>query len=432
MTEISRKTDSRIHQERAALIGVQTPRQIWDNLEELNRLADTAGAKVCFKLTQKRHHQDIKTYLGRGKVEELAQGIKDHDIDTVIVDDDLSPGQVKNLEKALCLKVVDRTELILDIFATHARTRQSKIQVELAQLQYASTRLKRLWTHLERQEGVGGIATRGPGEKQLEMDRRLISRRLRDLKRQLLEVERQAKRSRQSRRGLFRVSIVGYTNAGKSTLMRALTGEKVVVQDKLFATLDTLTRNMDSRWPPVLLSDTVGFIRKLPRHLLDSFRSTLSEVVESDLIVELVDASDEDYGSRQEVVDRILHSIGTKKVPKVRVYNKIDKLPRDKYDQLIAAQKSHIFVSAYSGKGIEEFRDYLHQMARKEACPVSVEVAASEGAWVADLKKWDHEGSGRWLGDKLHMNLFLPESEVVRYQGVKQITLEKKTEFSEF
>jgi GTP-binding protein HflX len=420
-----REVGGGVHHERAALIGVQNPRQSWDELQELKRLARTAGAEVCFTHTQKRPRCDVKTYLGKGKIEELLEKIQSEHIDTVIVDDDLSPSQVKNLEKTLCVKVVDRTELILDIFATHARTRQSRIQVELAQLEYSSTRLQRLWTHLERQEGAGGIATRGPGEKQLEMDRRVISRRIRDLKRQLVEVRRQGQRSRQRRQGFFRVSLVGYTNAGKSSLMRALTGEDVLVKDKLFSTLDTTTRSLDSIWPPVLLSDTVGFIRKLPRHLLSSFHSTLSEVIEADLVVEVVDLSDENYLQRQKVVRQILDSIGASKVPKIRVYNKIDNLAPDKYDRLIGAEEGSRYLSAKSGKGVEAFRDFLHNLARKEACPVLVQVDASAGAWVADLKKWDRAQTGKWRGEKLEMKLFLPESEVLKYEGVADIRVDR-------
>ncbi len=261
-----------------------------DPLEELEGLAQTVGARVVGRLTQRREIPDKATYVGKGKLDELGQLVVASGADVVIFDNDLAPGQTRNLEQALDVKVLDRTELILDIFANRAQTHEARLAVELAQLEYSLPRLKRMWTHLERIEG--GIGMRGPGEKQLEVDRRLVERRIRDLKRDLTAIQQRKERTVAARRDFKTVSLVGYTNAGKSTLMNAMTDAEVLVQDKLFATLDTRTRRWQlPGWGPVLLSDTVGFIRNLPHTLIASFKATLEESRQANLLLHVADAS---------------------------------------------------------------------------------------------------------------------------------------------
>ena len=260
-------------------------------LEELEGLAEAAGTRVVGKLTQRREAPDATTYLGKGKVEELAALAHAEMADVIIFDNDLSPGQTRNLEKATGLKVLDRTELILDIFASRAQTHEARLAVELAQLEYPMPRLKRMWTHLSRQ-GQGGVGLRGPGEKQLEVDRRLAEKRISDLRKQLRAIEHRRQREVAARRTQMTVSLVGYTNAGKSTLLNALTGADVFTKDLLFATLDTRTRRWQlPGWGPVLLSDTVGFIRDLPHHLIASFQATLEEARQANLLLHVADAS---------------------------------------------------------------------------------------------------------------------------------------------
>ncbi|MGI9457350.1 MAG: GTPase HflX, partial [Aeoliella sp.] len=265
-------------------------RRTEEPLEELAGLAETAGAEVVARLTQRRESPDKTTYLGKGKLDQLGQLSKATDADVVIFDNDLSPAQIRNLEQAVGIKVLDRTELILDIFSTRAQTRVARLAVELAQLEYALPRLKRMWTHLSRMKM--GVGMRGPGEKQLETDRRLVEKRIVDLRRDLEKIHRRKEREVDGRRDHMTVSLVGYTNTGKSTLMNALTDAGVVAQDKLFATLDTRTRRWSlPGWGPVLLSDTVGFIRDLPHRLIASFKATLEESHQADLLLHVADAS---------------------------------------------------------------------------------------------------------------------------------------------
>ncbi|MEK6248107.1 MAG: GTPase HflX, partial [Planctomycetales bacterium] len=281
-----------VRSEAAVLVGVLLPSRTYhgDPLDELDGLAQTVGARTVGRLTQRRERPDATTYLGKGKLEELSTKVAAVEADVVLFDNDLSPGQTRNLEKATGVKVLDRTELILDIFANRAQTHEARLAVELAQLQYSLPRLKRLWTHLSRIEG--GIGMRGPGEKQLEVDRRLVEKRIRDLKRDLTVIQQRKERTVASRSGHMTVSLVGYTNAGKSTLMNRLTDADVLTQDKLFATLDTRTRRWQlPGWGPVLLSDTVGFIRDLPHELIASFKATLEESRQANLLLHVADAS---------------------------------------------------------------------------------------------------------------------------------------------
>src|SRR2546421_9081141 len=317
-----------VHRERAFLVSVALPDRPWistDPLEELTGLATTAGATIVGGLIQRRQHVIPATYIGKGKLEELQQQVEATDADVVIFDNDLSPGQIRNLEKATQVKVLDRSELILDIFATRARTLEARLQVELAQLEYALPRLRKMWTHLSRY--TGGIGLRGPGETQLEEDRRLVAHRIRDLKQRLVEVQARKEREVRSRREEHTVSLVGYTNAGKSTLMNALTGAGVYVEDKLFSTLDTRTRQWHIKdWGRVLLSDTVGFIRDLPHHLVASFKATLEEARQARLLLHVVDASNPAAEQHIAAVNGVLRELGCVDKPTLLLRKKVDRL----------------------------------------------------------------------------------------------------------
>src|SRR5579864_489148 len=306
-----------VHLERAVLVSVALPSRPWlgdDPLDELRGLAQTAGAVVVGELLQRRDSIIPGTYIGKGKLQELQQLVEAEDADVVIFDNDLSPGQVRNLEKATKAKVIDRSELILDIFASRARTVESRLQVELAQLEYALPRLRKMWTHLSRYKG--GIGLRGPGETQLEEDRRLVSHKIRDLKERLATVQLRKQREVRTRNEEHTVSLVGYTNAGKSTLMNRLTGSDVVARDQLFSTLDTRTRQWRlADWGRVLLSDTVGFIRDLPHHLIASFRATLEEARQARLLLHVVDASNPHAEEHIRAVNQVLAELGCKDKP---------------------------------------------------------------------------------------------------------------------
>ena len=339
------------------------------SLEELARLAETAGARVQAAVLARRDALRPATFVGRGKLEELKARAGETDADLVIFDDDLTPAQVRNLEKAVGLKVVDRSELILDIFARRARTRESRLQVELAQLQYMLPRLTGLWKHLERQ--AGGIGTRGPGETQLETDRRIVRERVARLKSALQGVERERETQRARRRHAFRVALVGYTNAGKSTLFNALTRAGVFVENRLFATLDSTTRQLVSPTRDVvLLTDTVGFIRKLPHHLVASFHSTLVEAIEADLLLHVTDAADPDFRRHIAAVDQVLDEILVEpRPPRVMVFNKSDQLTTDQASALRVEFPDCVVVSALSKAGLDGIREELFQRSAHRARP---------------------------------------------------------------
>ena len=349
--------------ERALLVGVLTPdttqADLDDGLDELEQLALTAGATVTDRVTQALPKLNAATYIGKGKVEELKQLVDRREADVVIFDEDLSPVQLRNLEKALGCKLVDRSGLILDIFARRAKTAIAKAQVELAQLDYLKTRLTRQWTHLSRQKG--GIGMRGPGETQIETDRRLIGRRMAVLTEQLDKIDRQRQTQRKGRSDQTRVALVGYTNAGKSTLMNALSGAGVFAENRLFATLDATTRTvyLDSN-KPVLLSDTVGFIRKLPHKLIESFKSTLDETRESDVLLHVVDASHPNFEEHIRVVNSTLRELGADDKPTLMVFNKVDVLEERGVIQALKAEyEQAVFVSALRGIGIERLKAAL-------------------------------------------------------------------------
>src|SRR5437660_9465593 len=324
-------------------------------LDELRELATTAGARIIGEVIQRRDRPDPATFIGKGKVEELREDVLVEGVDVVIFEDELSPSQAKNLEEALDTKVVDRTGLILDIFARRARTKEGKLQVELAQLEY---RLKRLAGYREYLSRLGGgIGTRGPGETKLEMDRRQVRHRISTLKRDIEQIRkhRQLHRQRRRREQLPLVSLVGYTNAGKSTLFRALSKENTLVSSRLFSTLDTLIRRIQLRQNlPILVSDTVGFIRKLPHQLVSAFRATLEEVVEADLILHVLDASDPDREEKHEVVLNVLEKIGAGNHPMLTVFNKMDLVPDSE-----RGVSDAIYVSAVTGEGLDSLVDEI-------------------------------------------------------------------------
>ena len=323
-------------EENAILVGLvhkdQTETQVHEYLDELAFLAETAGAKAVKRFTQKLPHPDSRTFVGKGKLEEIKQFIIfKGNIHIVIFDDELTGSQIQNIEKELNIKTIDRSDLILDIFASRAKTAQAKTQVELAQYQYILPRLKGMWKHLERQGG--GVGTRGPGETEIETDRRIVKDKISLLRKRLLEIDKQAFTQRKDRGEFIRVALVGYTNVGKSTLMNLLSKSEVFAENKLFATLDTTTRKVVFEQTPFLLSDTVGFIRKLPHHLVESFKSTLDEVREADVLLHVVDISHPQYEEQLTVVNTTLAELGAADKPVVTIFNKMDKYEAQTFDE---------------------------------------------------------------------------------------------------
>jgi GTPase len=322
-------------EQKTVLVGVITPdqteKQLNEYLDELAFLATTAGVTAVKRYTQKLAHPDSKTFVGKGKLEEIKNYLLNHkDIDLVVFDE-LTGSQIQNIEKELAVKTIDRSDLILDIFASRAKTAQAKTQVELAQYQYILPRLKGMWKHLERQGG--GVGTRGPGETEIETDRRIVKNKIGVLRKRLAEYEKQAFTQRKDRGEFIRVSLVGYTNVGKSTLMTLLSKSDVFAENKLFATLDTTTRKVVFEQTPFLLSDTVGFIRKLPHHLVESFKSTLDEVREADILLHVVDISHPQFEDQLKVVNKTLADIGAADKPTITIFNKMDKYEAETFDQ---------------------------------------------------------------------------------------------------
>lgn len=310
----------------------QTEQQVNEYLDELSFLAETAGATAVKRFTQKLQHPDSRTFVGKGKLEEIRQYIQRRgDIGIVVFDDELTGSQIINIEKELGVKTIDRSDLILDIFARRAKTAQAKTQVELAQYQYLLPRLKGMWKHLERQGG--GIGTRGPGETEIETDRRIVKDKITLLRKRLSEIDKQSFTQRKERGEFIRVALVGYTNVGKSTLMNLLSKSEVFAENKLFATLDTTTRKVVFEQTPFLLSDTVGFIRKLPHHLVESFKSTLDEVREADILLHVVDISHSHYEDQWNVVNKTLAELGCAEKPTITIFNKLDKYEQEAFDE---------------------------------------------------------------------------------------------------
>lgn len=409
-----------VHLERAFLVGVALPERPFvgeDPLEELTGLTTTAGAVIVGSMVQRRQTIDPAHYIGKGKLKELQEQVTATDADVVIFDNDLSPPQIRNLEKATEIKVLDRSELILDIFATRARSAEARLQVELAQLEYALPRLRKMWTHLSRI--TGGIGLRGPGETQLEVDRRLVDHRIRDLKHRLTEVQARKEREVRSRREEHTVSLVGYTNAGKSTLMNRLTGAGVYVEDKLFSTLDTRTRQWHLKdWGRVLLSDTVGFIRDLPHHLIASFKATLEEARQARLLLHVVDASNAAAEQQIQSVNTVLQELDCADKPTLLVLNKVDRLlDRSYLDVLMSQHPRSVAVSAATGQGIEELRDAVIQSLSADFADAEIETDASNGKVLSYLGAHAEIYRQEFRDNRVVIRCFLPRHLLHHIQG---------------
>ena len=370
---------------KAVLIGLinkeQTEHLVNEYMDELAFLAETAGAKAVKRFTQRLPHPDSRTFIGKGKLEEIKKYIKGKDVELAIFDDELSGSQITNIEKELQVKTIDRSDLILDIFAARAKTAQAKVQVELAQYQYILPRLKGMWKHLERLGG--GIGTRGPGETEIETDRRIAREKISLLRKRLTEIDKQAFTQRKDRGEFIRVALVGYTNVGKSTIMNLLSKSDVFAENKLFATLDTTTRKVVFGHSPFLLSDTVGFIRKLPHHLIESFKSTLDEVREADILLHVVDISHPQYEEQFAVVNKTLAELGCLEKPTITIFNKMDMYEKNTFDQWLEEDVKEdilrelkerwqketngncVFISATQKQNIDELKQTILNKVRE-------------------------------------------------------------------
>lgn len=381
---IERKKDN-YKEERAVLVGViqeeQTEPQVQEYLDELAFLAETAGATAVKRFIQKLPHPDSRTFVRKGKLQEISDYVRSKDIDLIIFDDELSGAQIGNIEKETGVKTIDRSDLILDIFASRAKTAQAKAQVELAQYQYILPRLRGMWKHLERLGG--GIGTRGPGETEIETDRRIVRDKISLLRKRLAEIDKQAFTQRKDRGEFIRVALVGYTNVGKSTIMNLLSKSEVFAENKLFATLDTTTRKIVYENTPFLLSDTVGFIRKLPHHLVESFKSTLDEVREADILLHVVDISHPNYEDQIGVVNKTLQELGSFEKPTLTIFNKMDRYEKQTFDEWLSEETRHdilrdlearwqretnghaIFISAIERTNIDSLRTRILDKVRE-------------------------------------------------------------------
>lgn len=406
-----RERSEKTEDERAILVSVLLPGQVYedDPLNELEGLATTSGAIVVGGMTQRRETPSPNAYLGSGKVEELAILVDHFKADVVIFDNDLAPNQTRNLEKAIGVKVLDRTELILDIFSTHAQTYESRLAVELAQLEYSLPRLKRMWTHLSRMKM--GVGMRGPGEKQLETDRRLVEKRIHDLKTELSEFERRKERQVASRRDRMTVSLVGYTNAGKSTLMNNLTDAQVLAEDKLFATLDTRTRRWQlPNWGPVLLSDTVGFIRNLPHRLIASFKATLEEANQADLLIHVCDGSNPAVRDQISSVYEVLKELGIEEKDTLLAINKTDVQGSDVYVQSVLNRYPNaIPISAFTSEGLDSFALAVSDALSRSFKEVDIETGVDNGRMIAYCSAHGDVLSSSYSDDKVTIHCRMPQ-----------------------
>jgi GTPase len=405
--------------ERAVLVRVITSERLFieEPLAELRGLATTAGTAIVGELSQRRTVPDCTTYLGHGKVAELKQLVASAKADVVIFDNDLNPAQTRNLEKELEVKVIDRTELILDIFASNARTHEARLAVELAQLEYSLPRLKRLWTHLSRIKS--GVGMRGPGEKQLEVDRRLVEKRIADLRSDLRAIEARRERQVAARHDHMTVSLVGYTNAGKSTLMNALTQADVLVADKLFATLDTRTRRWQlPNWGPVLLSDTVGFIRDLPHRLIASFKATLEESRQADLLLHVADASNPAVCDQISAVYLVLQEIGIQEKDTLLILNKIDQLPSPSHgNSLLNRYPAAIPISAKKRLGFEQLSYRVSDALSSTFRDIDVETRLDNGRLMAYLAAHGEVLSQRFDDQRVIVHCRIPQKYLGRIAG---------------
>ena len=411
-----------VGQEKALLVGVIQPGMteslIHEHLDELELLAETAGAKIAGRITQRVSKINPATFIGKGKAEELLNQAKELDVRLIVFDDELSPGQIKNYHKiSENVKVLDRSGLILDIFQKHAKTKEARTQVDLAYMEYLLPRLTRQWTHLERQ--MGGIGTRaGMGETQIEIDRRLIRTRISKLKKELIRIEKERDTQSYRRQSEFRVSLVGYTNAGKSTLFKALTGSDVYIQDQLFATLDTTVRQLQiDESHPILLSDTVGFIRKLPHNLVASFKSTLKEVLEADLILVMLDISSSQIEDHFQTIENVLKEMGAQEIPQILVLNKVDLISdRNMIEKRQREFPNSVTVSAQQHLRLSELRSRIIGKMEENFQTIDLEFSYDQGKTIAhaqegvEVLKREYEENGvklRIRGSQSRINQIL-------------------------
>ena len=412
--------------EKCFLIGVasnlQARETIEENLEELSSLANTAGAVVIDKIIQDRKSLDPAYFIGRGKAEEIAQRIEFEEIDLVIFDDELTPAQINNLEKLISVKVIDRSALILDIFAEHARSRESRTQVELAQLNYLLPRLTRHWSHLSRQ--VGGIGTKGPGETQLETDRRLVRTRIANLTRTLEQIKKQKTTQRKKSNDFIKLAIVGYTNAGKSTLMNALTNADTLVDDKLFVTLDTTTRKLDINGGiNVLLSDTVGFIRKLPHHLIASFQSTLSQTIEADILLLVVDLSSSNFEEHIEIVKELLKELNIDDKPFFIIFNKVDKVNMNGLiQQANSKYPNAIFISAKKNIRLERVKSKIIELLKDKFIEKEIEINYDKSSIINQINELSFIINRNFLEDKIQLLVRVAKENEKKLNSITETT----------
>ena len=405
--------NSDIDKEKVLLVGIyglsSEKYQAEEHLEELALLTDTAGGIPVAKVLQQRNRPDVSSYVGKGKLTELKGQMSALGAKTIIFDDDLSPTQIRNVEKVTDAKVLDRSALILDIFASRAQTAAAKTQVELAQLQYLLPRLTRYWTHLSRQSG--GIGTKGPGETQIETDRRIIGQRIGVLKSKLEKLDKQRTTQRKSRDQMTRVSLVGYTNAGKSTLMNALTDSGVFAENRLFATLDSTVRRHQLRTHEILLSDTVGFIRKLPHHLVQSFKSTLDEVREADLLIHLVDGSSTMVHEYIEVVQQTLKELKSNNKQTLLVFSKVDRMDDEQHEMLRGEYPNALYISAIRGIGLSELEEAIEQEIESNYIQVDLDIPIQAYKAVAFIHEHAHVENEKYTGEFVHITCRIDEKD---------------------
>ena len=405
--------NSDIEKEKVLLVGIYSLSsekfQAQEHLEELALLTYSAGGIPVAKILQQRNRPDVNSYVGKGKLNEINGQINALGVKTIIFDDDLSPTQIRNVEKVTNAKVLDRSALILDIFASRAQTAATKTQVELAQLQYLLPRLTRYWTHLSRQSG--GIGTKGPGETQIETDRRIISQRIGVLKSKLEKLDKQRTTQRKSRDQMTRVSLVGYTNAGKSTLMNALTNSCVFAENQLFATLDSTVRRHQLKSQEILLSDTVGFIRKLPHHLVQSFKSTLDEVREADLLIHLVDGSSKMVHEYIEVVQQTLKELKSNKKQTLLVFNKVDRIDDEQHEMLRAEYPSALHISSVRGIGLSQLEEAIEQKIESKYRQVDLDIPIQAYRAVAFIHQRANVKNEKYTGEYVHISCRIDEKD---------------------
>ncbi|WP_315853137.1 GTPase HflX [Bythopirellula goksoeyrii] len=394
-----------------------------DPLEELAGLVETAGAEVVGRITQNRPTPDPASYIGQGKVESLKQFVDAADADVVVFDNDLSPAQIRNLEETLGVKVLDRTEIILDIFSARAQTHEARLAVELAQLEYSLPRLKRMWTHLSRMKM--GVGMRGPGEKQLETDRRLVEKRINDLRKDLKQIEQRKERAVAARSDRMTVSLVGYTNAGKSTLMNKLTDADVLAEDKLFATLDTRTRRWQlPGWGPVLLSDTVGFIRNLPHNLVASFKATLEETRQADLLIHVADASNPAALDQIAAVYEVLQELGIDEKDTLLALNKVDCVTDPlALESLRTRYPQAVLISAATGDGLPRLASAVGDALSKDFLDLEIHLPASDGKTLAFLAKYGEVLSRTYVEDRTVVHCRLPQKYIGPLRGHEDVQI---------